>query len=239
YGDSIWNPSTHLDYKPDSTTGLYSLASCSSSGSDTPCTGGALPPNTALIGDTPTAPADNSTSSAKHRAAAEKALKDAQDAQRNVQSKLASKREASEKAWKEVREVAPKSLDAYNKKIMDNFNAKKKLEDAMKHFAVQPTPENLQAFGQAAATAAESEATASQAYDSLKASLPFDLATRLDWTGSEYENALNGADQADAAVRSAEEDADFWSSAPAPTPPAPTPPAPTPNAPTPNAPKPP
>ena len=31
FGDSLWNPGTHLDYKPDSTTGLYSLASCSPS----------------------------------------------------------------------------------------------------------------------------------------------------------------------------------------------------------------
>ena len=79
FGDSIWNPSTHLDYKPDSTTGLYSLASCSPSGSDTPCTGGALPPNTATRwrhrarqSTTQPQPSD--------RAAAQKAFDEAQDA---------------------------------------------------------------------------------------------------------------------------------------------------------------
>ncbi len=224
FGDSIWNPSTHLDYKPDSTTGLYSLASCSSSGSDTPCTGGALPPNTALIGDTP--PAGSTPPATTGREAAEKAVKDAEDALRDARSKVDKKEEASAKVWKKVREVAPAALDAYKKKISDDFAAQMKLEDAWKHLIAQPSPENFVAYSQAAAEAAASQATADGAFESLKLSLPAELAITLNYTNLEYQDAMKAADKAYEAVRIAEEEANFslLLDEPAPTPPGTTPP---------------
>ncbi len=239
YGDSLWNPSTHLDYKPASTTGLYSLASCSPSGSDTPCTGGALPANTALIGDT--APVDSTTPATTGRAAAEKAVKDAENALRDSRSKVDKKEEASAKVWKKVREVAPAALDAYNKKLSDEVAAQQKLEDAREHLIAQPSPENFVAYSLAAAAAAASQATADGAFESLKLSLSPELAISLNYANLEYEDAMNAADKAYEAVRIAEEEANFsmMLDEPAPTPPASTPPAPTPPPPQPPLPPPP
>jgi hypothetical protein len=204
FGDSLWNPSTHLDYKPDSTTGLYSLASCSPSGGDTPCTGGAPPPNTATVGDT--APVDSATPTTTERAAAVKAVKDAEDVVEKARSKMDSKMDAVAKIWKEVAKVAPKAQqDSYGEARGENFKARMKLDDAIKHMARQPSVENANALGQAAALASASQGAEDKAYDALKASLPFNLVTRLDWANSEFENALESWVQAHAALDAAQQ----------------------------------
>ena len=95
---------------------------------------------TATIGDTP--PAGNATPATTGRAAAEKALKDAEDAQKNARSNLASKKKRFE-GMEGGQRYSPEILDDYHKKITDNFTAKKKFEEATKHLAAQPSPENL------------------------------------------------------------------------------------------------
>ena len=204
YGDSLWNPSTHLDYNPASTTGLYSLANCASSGSDTPCTGGALPPNSALIGDT--APVASATPATTDRAAAEKALKDAEDAQTKAESKMVDKLGTSSELWEKAAKIVPRALDdAYHNAISDLFTARSNLQKAMQRMATQPSAESAHAFGVAAAAEAASQEAKEKAYAAVLDSLPFDLATRLDWAMTESRNARAAKEKADAAVKAAQQ----------------------------------
>jgi hypothetical protein len=230
FNDSMWNPSTHLVYNPASTAGLYSLASCPSSLGDTPCTGGALPPNTALIGDNATAPVGSGTPTTTDRATAEKAVKDANDAFLRSDAKTREKVRAEHKVWDEVEKAAPKALvDAYDKAVKARREARWKLENAMRRMATQPSAENANAFGVAAAEASASEGAEDQAYDALKAALSFNLATRLDWARGETINALAAEDQALEAFHAAQDALNALPpAAPSPTP-APAPPAPAPS----------
>jgi hypothetical protein len=228
YGDFQWNLGTHLDYNPASTTGFYSLASFTPSGSDTPGTGGALPPNAATIGDT--APVQSATPTTPERAAAEKALMGAQLAWTSAINKLLAKQTAVDKVWGEVEKAAPKPLmDAYKDAVKNHTAAELKLAGAKQMLmGAQPTPENAHAFGEAAAENAAAGEALDQAYDALKSKLNFDLATRLDWARTDYMNAADAAIKAFGDAKTAQQALNAFPPLAPPPPPSAPPPSPPP-----------
>ena len=231
YGDSIWNPSTHLDYKPDSSTGLYSLASCSPSGADTPpCPGGSLTPYTFNVGDNAVAPVGSATPTTTDRAAAKKALDDATDALSKAEAKTETKQTAFSKVWKEAKNAGPKALtDALHKAADANIDAFINLRHAMsKMIATQPSLENANAVALAAAENDKTRAAEEKAEEAFMATLSFDLVTRVDWAWTELRNAMDAQQQAQDARDAAQQALDALSPAappPAAPPPAPAPPA--------------
>ncbi|MGD0479050.1 MAG: hypothetical protein ABSA42_02690 [Terracidiphilus sp.] len=224
FGDSLWNPSTHLDYMPGSTTGLYSLASCPSSLGDTPCTGGALPPNTATIGDT--APVQGESPITPEHAAAIKAVSDALEKANSAKSKQRAKEIALGKVWDAVMKAVPKPIwDAYRNASWDRLAARLKLAKAAEAMGAQPTPDNTRTFGEAAGENAVAENAFGQAEDALKSKLNTDLSDRLNWARGEFKIANEAADQARADWEAAQHILDGFPPLP-PSPPPPPPPPP-------------
>ncbi len=225
FGDSIWNPSTHLDYNPASTTGLYSLAICSPSGADTPCTGGTLPPNTFNVGDNAVAPIGSTTPTTTDRTVAKKALDDATDAYSRANAKTKNKQTAYFKIREEAENAAPKAVtDALNKAAEAEINAYHKLQDAMsKMTATQTSLENANAVALAAAENDKARAAWEKAEAAFLASLSFDLVTRMDWAWTEVLNSQAARQQAEEALDAAQRALDALTPAPIPLVPPPLP----------------
>jgi hypothetical protein len=97
----------------------------------------------------------------------------------------------------EAAKIVPKALmDAFYKALKERFVARMKLEDSMKNMASHPTVDNANALAIAGGQAAASETAENEAFDAVKAKLPFDLATRLDWARTETKNAMAAMNQA-------------------------------------------
>jgi hypothetical protein len=220
FGDSMWSPSTHLDYMPGSTTGLYSLASCSPSGSDTPCTGGDLPANTATVGDT--APVNSATQAAAWTRAA-RALGEAEDAYDKANEKYAAKREAEAAVWKEIIKAAPESLrDGFTASQHELSASRRRLLDAMKKLGTQPTPDNARALGEAAAGNDAAEENADKAWNALRDGINSSLGDRFFFAQGEFRLAIEALDQAQVELNAAREALNALPPLPSSPPPAPS-----------------
>lgn len=151
-GDSIWNPSTHLDYKPMSTSGLYSLSDCAFGGS-MPCNGSGQP----VLSEGP----KGTTTSATQRVA---------DAQKKVDAahlRVLNASEAERNAWKTVEKDAPALNNAYHQAVRASINAEIDHHDAFDEFNKNPSSETLRKFEEAGAIRAQANKAVEAARQNL------------------------------------------------------------------------
>jgi len=191
FNDSIWNPSFHLSYNPASTTAKYTFPDCSAGGAEQSCT--PRPDYSAVFNaaDNAIAPVGSATPATADRTATEKAAKDAKEAFLKSDRVTNEKIEAEKKVWEEAAKIVSKTLlEAYDKAVSERIGARWTLEDSTRALAKKNSVENANAFGEAAAQMAASEEAEEKAFDAVKAALPFELATRLDWARTETLNAL-------------------------------------------------
>jgi len=139
YGDSIWNPSTHLDYKPASTTGLYSLADCSAGG--IPCNG----PNQPVLSEGPQGAPANAT----------QRVNDAQKKFDAAHVRTLNAADAARAALKTLEKDAPTQSQAYHQAIRAQANAEIDHHDAFDEYNKNPSAETLRKLDEAGVTRAQ------------------------------------------------------------------------------------
>ena len=139
FGDSLWNPSTHLDYKPASTTGLYSLADCSAGG--IPCNG----PNQPVLSEGPQGAPANAT----------QRVNDAQKKFDAAHVRTLNAADAARAALKTLEKDAPTQSKAYHQAIRAQANAEIDHHDAFDEFNKNPSAETLRKLDEAGVTRAQ------------------------------------------------------------------------------------
>ncbi len=233
FGDSIWNPSTHLDYNPASTTGLYSLASCPSSLDDTPCSSGTLPPNAATVGDT--APVQSTTpaptDAATIRAAAAKALNDAQQAEQKADKDLTDAKKEADDAFQDAAKDVPKDLmDAYEHAWENMAQARGNLRKTTAAARSNSSPETKLALEQAQAANEQSDKLMEDAHEAVIAKFKFNKWQKWQAADIKWQKATAASIKATGETRAAMEVAEAVGvgyrppDAPSPPPPPPPPP---------------
>ena len=139
FGGSMWNPSTRLDFKPDSTSGLYSLADCSGGGF--PCSG----PNQPVLSDGP----QGATANATQR------VSDAQKKFDAAHLRALNAADAARAAFKTMEKDAPAQSQAYHQAIRAQANAEIDHHDAWDEFNKNPSSETLRKLDEAGAIRAQ------------------------------------------------------------------------------------
>jgi len=125
FGDSIWNPSTHLVYNPTSTGGLYNFPDCPAGG--IPCNS----PNQPAFSEGPQGTSANAT----------QRVSDAQKKFDAAQVRTLNAADAARAAFKTLEKDAPAQSQAYHQAIRAQANAEFDHHDAWDEYNKNPSAE--------------------------------------------------------------------------------------------------
>ena len=133
FGGSMWNPSTHLEYKPDSTAGLFSLADCSAGG--IACSGYGQP----VLSEGPQGSIANAT----------QRVSDAQKKYDAAHVRTLNATDAARTALKTLEKDAPAQSQAYHQAIRAQANAEMDHHDAYDEYNKNPSADTLRKLDEA------------------------------------------------------------------------------------------
>jgi len=169
FGDSIWNPSTHLVYNPTSTSGLYSFPDCSAGG--IACNGNGQP----VLGEGQ----QGTTASATQR------VSDAQKKFDAAHVRALNAADAARAAFKTLEKDAPAQSQAYHQAIRAEANAEIEHHDAYDEYNKNPSAETLRKLDEAG----EKRAQATKAVEAARQDL-------IDHCTPEHQAAWQAANDA-------------------------------------------
>jgi hypothetical protein len=129
----MWNPSTHLEYKPDSTAGLFSLADCSAGG--IACSGYGQP----VLSEGPQGSITNAT----------QRVSDAQKKYDAAHVRTLNATDAARTALKTLEKDAPAQSQAYHQAIRAQANAEMDHHDAYDEYNKNPSADTLRKLDEA------------------------------------------------------------------------------------------